>query len=315
MAIRPATTGRDKQTKKGEKKMIMPKMQINIKIACDYMKNYKVGTSALAMGRRYGLEGITRWDVSDSATSPYIEVTEDFAKKYMPYSISETVPVPVDRFVAGELVIDDNGRVVIAATISPERVLALATEAFDEKIAAEKKRAVEKIEQEKLAEKRKMEREEREREEREARIAKEEAIKRFSVAWLSENMTNSELYHMATEGVLHLSDLISALEGHFFAPIKSFPVYNGLKRSDVCTCEYDRCRVDFEVKPLEKLTLAQWSSRKKIQSLLPGALLTVREHEGVGEVCGSKERNVGLFVSLPVADGLITLTTELAVQD
>ncbi len=128
---------------------------------------------------------------------------------------------------------------------------------------------------------------ERNRQERAAQLAVHEEKKRFIAAWIVEHGT-PEQQGRAAAGMLPMDEAIEAITDREFAPLAHRPVYtrDGLERLQAHLREHTG-DTELVVSPADlvvtstnavKATAAQWAARQDIQTAVPHATVTLREH-------------------------------------
>ena len=140
-------------------------------------------------------------------------------------------------------------------------------------------------------------------------------------AWVAEFGDENQRERWGA-GLLPEAEAVDAIEALAFDPIGAFETYERIKRNDVrakcdgncaCASDYRSCEVEFESKDSTKATAEQWEKMKAIRSLLPAAIVTLREHSGVCQDDDCKTGSLtrySLLVKLTV--GAFTFTRSLA---
>ena len=129
--------------------------------------------------------------------------------------------------------------------------------------------------------------------------------------WVFEHGTQSQMDRLEVD-LLPETEIIDAIRAEAYASLTlrektgggldGFPRYNKLKTSDVCTCEYDYCDIDYNVDAKESATEEEFEQLQEIKKLMPDATVELREHTGESEDCKNTVRSTGFMVRMTVGE-------------
>ena len=119
--------------------------------------------------------------------------------------------------------------------------------------------------------------------------------------WVFEHGTQSQKDRLE-ENLLPETEIIDGIRSKTYAPLDEWPRHDKLKTSDICSCEYEHCEVDFDVDEKESATEEEFEQLQKIKELMPGATVELREHTGESEDCKNTVRSTGFMVRMTVGE-------------
>lgn len=155
---------------------------------------------------------------------------------------------------------------------------------------------------------------ERQRLEDEEAQRKQTAKETQMAAWISTRGTASQ-QRRAAANLLDEQEIIDAMRNEAFEVLSSYEQYALMKKDEVCTCEYEPCRVSYSSKPADSATETEFSQLEQIQKLIqsvhPSAVVQLRVHTGESETCENVVTRKGIKVSVQI--GEFTFTREFGV--
>jgi hypothetical protein len=118
-------------------------------------------------------------------------------------------------------------------------------------------------------------------------------------AWIDENGSENQKSRKA-RNLLSVDEAKAALTDSLFAPLSSWKRYERMTSKDVCDCEYETCKVEFETLEGEavKLDSAQFDALVAIENLMPkDTKVSPRMHVGTSEDCDNRVERCGYSVT------------------
>ena len=159
-------------------------------------------------------------------------------------------------------------------------------------------------------------RQERHKAEEAAKLEAQRKKKEAIAEWVAAKGTPSQKERLA-ENLLPDEEIITAMRDEIFRPLDAFPRYQKIKASDVCTCDYgdygEYCDCDFWAADKKEATEEEFRKMKQIRTLMPNAVVTLREHGGNSERCDNEFYRSGILVS--VNTGAFQFSREYGVEE
>ena len=122
--------------------------------------------------------------------------------------------------------------------------------------------------------------------------------------WVANHGTLSQQARYEA-GMLPVEELDEAMAAQIFQSANDWPLYELLTEDDVpCECEWDPCKVSFVSWKKDSATHYEWEQLHQLQSLLPAAQITLREHVGERYECEVRTKRTGLLAEITLEGGI-----------
>lgn len=134
----------------------------------------------------------------------------------------------------------------------------------------------------------------------EEQAARESRKKEQIAAWVSEHGTDNQKARLA-ENLLPLSEVKLSIGDAAFSPLSDFPLYQHIISNDVCLYD-DSHEIETTWSNPETMAAEPFEQIKAMRSLMPDAVITLREYNYECEVCETSKNGHAICVEIEVGE-------------
>jgi hypothetical protein len=131
-----------------------------------------------------------------------------------------------------------------------------------------------------------------------------EALAAATASWLIRQTAETQERH--ERGFVSSGEIINWAREQAFAPLEGRARYKKLESKDICECEYDICSCEYKTTTAETLSAESFASLREVESLMPSARVTARDHVGTSDACECEVTRESILVEVRVAGTILS---------